>query len=257
METETGRITPKDGEEITVWFSCGAASAVAAKKTIELYGNRCTVRVVNNPVKEEDKDNQRFLKDVEKWLGVEIETATNPKYPSNSIVDVWNDKRYIGGIAGAPCTVELKKRARQLWEQENQSDWIVLGFTYEEQGRSERFRKTERDNLLPILIDNLIRKADCFRILYASGIKPPRIYELGYPNANCIGCCKATSPTYWNHVRKVHPDIFKQRAEQSREIGARLVRVENERIFLDELASDAEGEPIKTMDFECGIFCEE
>mgnify|MGYP001406701745 CR=1 FL=1 len=25
-------------KEITVWFSCGAASAVAAKKTIEIYG---------------------------------------------------------------------------------------------------------------------------------------------------------------------------------------------------------------------------
>ena len=50
-------------KEITVWFSCGAASAVAAKKTIELYGDTNRVRVVNNPIKEEHHDNQRFLKD--------------------------------------------------------------------------------------------------------------------------------------------------------------------------------------------------
>ena len=257
MEKQKNRIkTPEKGDEITVWFSCGAASAVAAKKTVEKYGEECKIRIVNNPIKEEDEDNQRFLKDVEKWLGVEIETATNPKYPSNSIVEVWNDKRYIGGIAGAPCTVELKKRARQLWEQNNKSDWLVLGFTYEEQGRAERFKKTERENLLPVLIDLVIRKADCFRILYEAGIEPPRTYEMGYPNANCIGCCKATSPTYWNHVRKVHPAIFEERAKQSREIGARLVRVENERIFLDELATDALGDSMKTLDFECGIFCE-
>mgnify|MGYP001162980698 CR=1 FL=1 len=48
-------------KEITVWFSCGAASAVAAKKTIEIYGAKNNIRIVNNPVKEEHPDNQRFL----------------------------------------------------------------------------------------------------------------------------------------------------------------------------------------------------
>lgn len=61
-----------DGSIIVVWFSCGAASAVAAKKTIELYGDRCTVRIVNNPIKEEDADNKRFLKDVEKRSSLSI-----------------------------------------------------------------------------------------------------------------------------------------------------------------------------------------
>lgn len=54
---------------IAVWFSCGAANAVAAKKTIEKYGKKQEVRIINNPIKEEHPDNQRFLKDVEKWLG--------------------------------------------------------------------------------------------------------------------------------------------------------------------------------------------
>ena len=59
---------------IVVWFSCGVASAVAAKLTIEKYSTQ-EVRVVNSPVIEEDLDNVRFLNDVEKWLGVEIEQA--------------------------------------------------------------------------------------------------------------------------------------------------------------------------------------
>jgi len=98
-------------QTIAVWFSCGAASAVAAKKTIEQYGNTCNIRIINNPIKEEDSDNQRFLKDVEKWLGVKIETCINHNYPSCSAVDVW-DRGYMSGIAGAPCTLELKKHAR-------------------------------------------------------------------------------------------------------------------------------------------------
>jgi hypothetical protein len=75
------------------------------------------------------------------------------------------------------------------------------------------------------------------------------------PNANCKGCIKATSPTYWNHVRKVYPDDFKERAEQSRAIGAKLVRVKGKRIFLDELDPNATGRPMKDLNFECGIFC--
>ena len=242
-------------ETIVVWFSSGAASAVAGMKTIEQYGDTCNVRLVNNPIKEEDSDNLRFLKDVEKWLGVEIETATNSKYPSCSAVDVWDKRSFMSSPYGAPCTLELKKMARQQFEMDNDIDWHVLGFTSEEEDRFCNFQEKERFNTLPVLIEAGLSKADCYKILLDAGIEPPRIYEMGYPNANCIGCVKATSPTYWNHVRKQHPAIFYERAIQSRKIGARLVRVKGERIFLDELHPNAMGRPMKNLDFECGIFC--
>ena len=95
---------------IVVWFSCGAASAVAAKKTVELYGDSHIIRVVNNPIKEEDQDNQRFLKDVEEWLGVPIEYALHPNYPAASCNEVWKDRRFMSGPYGAPCTMLLKKK---------------------------------------------------------------------------------------------------------------------------------------------------
>ena len=246
-----------DKETIVVWFSCGAASAVAAKKTIELYGETHNIRVVNNPVIEEHHDNTRFLKDVEKWLGVPIETATNPKYPSCSIIDVFNDRKYMSGVAGAPCTGELKKKARQEWEKHNKFDHVVLGFTKDEQHRHDNFILTER-SLLPVLIDLNITKDMCFLLLHEAGIKLPEIYILGFPNANCVGCVKASSPTYWNLVREKFPDVFQQRAEQSRKIGAKLTIVKSKRLFLDELSPDVKGRSLKTMpSFECGIFCEE
>ena len=247
----------KKKKTIAVWFSCGAASAVAAKKTIEMYGKKALIRVINNPVAEEDADNRRFLADVEKWLGVEIEIATNPKYKSNSCVEVWEARKFMSGVSGAPCTIELKKMARQKREEENRPDYHVLGFTYDERDRARNFRMTERENLICPLITHKLTKKDCFSLISDAGIELPRIYKAGYPNANCIGCVKATSPTYWNHVRKMHPEVFAQRADQSRRLGARLVRVKGERLFLDELPVDATGEPMKSMQFECGIFCEE
>jgi hypothetical protein len=242
---------------IAVWFSCGAASAVAAKLTLDKYASTARVRILNNPVVEEDADNRRFLLDVQAWLGVEIETVAARRYPLQSARDVWAQRSFMSGPKGAPCTIELKKRARQDWEAENRADWHVLGFTADEKTRHDRFVLTERSNVLPVLIDNGVTKNDCYAILQDAGLTLPRVYRMGYPNANCIGCVKATSPTYWNHVRQQHPDVFQDRAEQSRRLGARLVRVDNRRVFLDELDPAAKGRSMKSMDIDCGIFCEE
>jgi len=246
-----------EGKHIAVWFSCGAASAVAAKLTLDKYGHGNKISVINNPIKEEHEDNQRFLKDVEKWLGHPIEFATRSKYPDQSCKDVWQDRRFMSGPMGAPCTLELKKKARQEWESINKPDYTVLGFTAEEQKRADRFRLTERDTLLTPLIEEGYDKQWCFNVLVEAGIELPAIYKLGYPNANCIGCVKAGSATYWNLVRETFPDVFEDRANMSREIGAKLAYYKGKRTFLDELPSDAKGRSLKNYDFECGIFCEE
>lgn len=246
---------PKPGDVIAVWFSCGAASAVAARETLRQYGDRCTVRVLNNPVAEEDDDNRRFLRDVEQWLGVTVESVTNPFFPNASAEEVWDYRSYMAGVSGAPCTNTLKKAARRHWQRHNHVDWHVLGFVAGEEKRHSGFVENESANLLPVLIDTRLTKGDCYQVLFEAGIEVPRMYKLGYPNANCIGCVKATSPTYWNHVRQQHPEVFQRRAEQSRRLGARLVRVKGQRYFLDELHPDTQGRPMKDMDFECGVFC--
>ena len=240
-----------------MWFSCGAASAVAAKLTVDKYKETHKVYIINNPVIEEDVDNRRFLENVEEWIGMPIHVAYNQSFSKCSAVEVWDKRKFMSGPLGAPCTIELKKRARQQWEATYKPDWHVLGFTADELTRHVRFIESERSNVLPILIDAGITKQMCIDIIQGAGIALPRVYSLGYPNANCIGCVKATSPSYWNLVRRMHPDIFEQRAAQSRRLNARLVRVNGKRIFLDELDPHTVGRPLKAMHIECGVFCEE
>lgn len=245
------------GKTIVCWFSCGAASAVACKKTIELYGKDNKIIVVNNPIAEEDSDNVRFMDDVSKWLGTSIWFAMNSKYEACSAVEVWDRNKYMSGVAGAPCTKFLKKHARYEWEKNNHADYHVLGFTVDEKKRHERFILTERSNVLPVLIDLNITKEDCFKIIQDAGIKLPRVYSMGYPNANCIGCVKSSSPSYWAIVRENHPEVFKERCEQSRRIGCKLLKIKGKRVFLDELPEDFKRVKLRKTNFECGIFCEE
>lgn len=252
MEKE---IKKSEGKKtIAVWFSCGVASAIALKKTLEIYGNDYNVLAINSPIAEEHPDNLRFKDEISKWLNIEIIEAKSKKYPNQSIVEVFDKRKYMSGVAGAPCTKELKKQPRYEFELENKIDFHVLGFTYEEKDRFERFTKFERGNTIGVLIDEKLTKFDCFDILNKAGIKRPYIYDLGFPNANCIGCVKSSSPTYWNLVRKEFPDVFQERCEQSRNIGTKLVKVKGERIFLDELKQTDRGGIIKT--WECGIFCD-
>lgn len=240
---------------IAVWFSCGAASAAALKLTLERYPDE-EVRAVNQPILEEHSDNRRFLRDVAKWCGIEIEEFKSSKYPSGSAVEVWDKRKAMSFPNGAPCTVHLKKEARQQWEGINKPDHHVLGFTADEKRRHERFVLTERENVLPVLIDAGMTKEDCGHMVRSAGIDLPVTYGLGFPNANCLGCVKATSPTYWNHLRREFPQVFNERAEQSRRLGAKLVRINNERIFLDQLDPSATGRPMWQMP-DCGLFCEE
>jgi len=240
---------------IGVWFSKGAASAVAAKKTIEIYGKYHDVIIINNPVDEEDADNMRFQKDISNWIGKEIIEAKNSKLGHTSAVQVWADRSYMSGNKGAPCTMLLKKEARYEFEATHKIDWHVLGFCANEKGRHDRFITQERENVIPVLINLSITKNDCYKIIEDAGIELPLSYRLGYDNANCIGCVKSSGVWYWNKTRQTHPEIFRQRAIQSREIGCKLVRLNGKRIFLDELPEDAIGRP-SHRSVECSSFCD-
>jgi hypothetical protein len=243
-------------ETIVVWFSCGIASAVAAKRTIEKYGTKYNIRLVYNPVIEEHEDNLRFLHDVEKWLNVKVEFATNYKYPNCSAREIWDKKKFMSSPYGAPCTKILKKEARFQWEYSNKYSHMVLGFTVEEKRRHERFVMSERENVLPVLIEDGLTRQQCADIINKAGIKPSFMYRLGYPNANCIGCVKITAPQYWNHVRRTHPSIFNDRIEQSQCLGCKLVELGKQRIMLSDLHPDEKrGRPLKTISVDCGIFC--
>jgi 3'-phosphoadenosine 5'-phosphosulfate sulfotransferase (PAPS reductase)/FAD synthetase len=245
-------------EIVAIYFSCGAASAVAAYFGLQQFKDEFDVRIINNPIKQEHPDNRRFLEDVQNWLQWPIEIVYNPDYPTGSTTAVWNNRNYMSGVNGAPCTLELKKAARQKWEVGKNIKWHILGFTSEERDRHNNFVLSERSNLYPLLINLKMTKQNCADFLAQQGIKLPKIYEHGFPNANCIGCVKSSSPTYWNLVRREFPEVFEERAKQSLEIGCKLVRYRGQRMFLDELPETAIGNSLKTIRMpECGIFCEE
>lgn len=234
---------------VVAWFSCGAASAVASKLAVDAYGEKCVV-VYCDTLSAEHPDNARFLRDVEGWIGRRIEIIRSSKYAS--VDDVFTATRFMSGRHGARCTTEMKKVPREKFQRETDSH--VFGFTSEEHRRAASFdERNPTLHTLWLLIDAGVTKQDCLDRLSAAGIALPAMYSLGFDHNNCIGCIKSTSPGYWNRVRRFFPETFERRARVSREIGARLVRIDGKRVFLDELPTDIDA---PDDDIECGPVCQ-
>jgi hypothetical protein len=245
---EGGRVSEP---RVLVWYSDGAASAVAWKLAAQNYGDRCEA-VKCDTTGDEHPDNLRFRRDVERWIGRSVTLIRSEDY--SGIDEVFERTRYMAGIAGARCTTELKKNVRLAYQRLD--DVHVFGYTADEWKRARDFEITHPELTCEwVLIESFVRKVDCHRIVREAGIEQSAMYRLGFEHNNCLGCVKATSPAYWARTRLHFPEVFERRARQSRDIGARLVRIEGERVFLDEIPADF---PVDGPDgnIECGPFCE-
>lgn len=220
---------------VLAWFSSGAASAVMTKLALR---DDPTVVPVNCDLHEsEDEDNERFLNDCVRWFNAPITRISSGEYLS--IDEVFEDKKFLASIYGAPCTREMKRIPRLEFQRDG--DVHLFGYTADaaDVKRAANFKANSPGLTIRFpLIERGLTKEACFALLEQVGIKRPRIYDMGYPNGNCPGCVKASSPDYWALVRLRHPEVFARRAEQCRRFGAKLARINDERIFIDDIPAD-------------------
>lgn len=208
-------------------------------------------------IADQHPDSIRFIKDCERVIGKKIQILKSSEYRC-----VEDCVKVFGGFKDAhngfaPCTGWLKKRVRKQWEEEHRDCDLVYvwGFDLKEQTRADRIVRAnlQAKHEFP-LIDKGLSKENVhglFEKLF--DIPRPRMYEMGYPNNNCIGCVKG-GMGYWNKIRVDFPEVFKSRSELERLVGYSMLKDKNGSIYLDEL------EPLRgnmnTEIFpECGIMC--
>jgi hypothetical protein len=230
-----------------VWVSAGAASAVAAKLTPHAVLAYCETGA-------EHPDNERFLSDVEDWCQRPVERLRSDKY--RDTWDVFEKRRYLAGIDGAPCTGELKLSPRLAWQRP--TDIHVFGYTADrrDEARAKRMRETYFEMRIETpLIDRGLTKAACLAMIERAGIALPVMYGLGFECNNCVPCVKATSPSYWALIRQHFPDQFDRMAKLARDMDVRLCRISDERRFIDEIPMEhPTTDPVQpSCDFLCHI----
>lgn len=218
---------------VVSWFSCGAASAVATK--LALLDGPVTIAYCDTG--SEHPDNRRFMAECETWFGQVVTILKNEDYADTWAV--WERRKYLSGNDGAPCTGLLKVEPRLAFQRPD--DVHVFGFTNDANDvvRAKKIRDNHFDMTIRTpLIERGLDKAACLALIQGAGIKEPVTYAMGFPNANCLPCVKATSPNYWALYRLRFPAGFARMAELSRRLDVRLTRIKNVRIFIDEIPAD-------------------
>ena len=224
------------------WFSTGVSSFIACYLTTDIE------KIMYCHIEDQHLDSMRFLSDCEKVLDKKINIISSPY---RNVENVIQQFRFINSPYGAKCTEILKRRVRKEWErQQNEPITYVWGYDVSEKHRAERMEESmpEFKHECP-LIENGLSKSDCHGLLCKLGVKRPKMYDLGYPNNNCIGCVKG-GMWYWNKIRKDFPEVFKRRAKQEREIGHSCING----VYLDELDPDRGKESEEILQ-DCSIMC--
>jgi hypothetical protein len=225
------------------WFSTGVSSFIAtylSRKEID--------KIIYINILDQHEDSIRFLHDCEERLDKKIEILESPYRSVDSVVRQF---RYINGVAGAKCTLILKKRVREEWESKQTEPLNYFwGYDLSEKQRTDRIVEhlPKAKHLFPLAQKGL-SKQDCHAMLARLGLRRPIMYDMGYRNNNCVGCVKG-GMGYWNRIRVDFPEVFESRAKLEREIGASCLNG----VYLDELEPNR-GVFEQDIPQDCGMFC--
>ena len=202
-------------------------------------------------------DSLRFIKDCEKAVCKEIQILRSSEY--RCVEDCIRSAGVIKMPGGfAPCTNWLKKRVRKNWEEQHKDYELtyVWGFDLKEKNRAERTIEAnpQAEHEFPLIDRNLSKEEVHGLFERTFDFDRPKMYDLGYPNNNYIGCVKG-GMGYWNRIRKDFPEVFESRARLERLVGHSILKDnKGNPVYLDELDPDRGN--INTEIFqECGIMC--
>ena len=234
------------------WFSGGGSSAVAIKLLIGEIDE-----IIYIHIDDQHPDTLRFVRQCGMWFGKPVKILQSPLKTVEAACFSAGGRGYINGPKGAACTRQLKRMVRSQWEYEQPLDTklrYVWGMDCNEVDRLDgesglRVKMPDKEHICP-LIDRGMEKKDAHKVMTASSIKRPAMYDLGYLNNNCVGCVKG-GMGYWNKIRRDFPEVFTARAMMERVIGATCIKG----VYLDELDPN-KGRKDKPIVADCGIMCE-
>ncbi len=185
-------------------FSGGNGSGVSA---LLAYERGLDFNLLFADTKIEDEDLYRFNLDIAKAVGKEPIYFADGRTPW----DVFIAERWIGNSRIAHCSEELKVRQVRRWLKANaaQDDVLVIGMGVEELDRLHRARaRWEPRPVISLLHSFKVYRWQYAEILKRHGIKPARLYDLGFDHNNCGGFCVKAGQAQFVRLLKWNPERY-------------------------------------------------
>jgi len=233
-------------------FSGGVSSWGAAKRVAERYGTQ-NMKLLFADTRMEDEDTYRFLIEAAQNVGAPLQVISDGRTPWQ----VMFDENFLGNSRFDPCSRVLKRQLIDRWLTENcdrPMTSVYVGIDWTEEHRYTKLRDRRAAEgwyyYAPLCEAPYISKLDLLSDLKAAGIRPPRLYELGFSHNNCGGfCVKGGQGHFLNLLRRL-PKRFAE--HEDKEQGIR-VQIGKDVSILTDRAGDGKKKPLTLRDFRIRI----
>ncbi|MBI2060656.1 MAG: hypothetical protein HYT87_12875 [Nitrospirae bacterium] len=228
-----------------VSFSGGVGSWAAAKRVAVQYGTK-DLTLLFADVLMEDEDLYRFIAEAAGNVGGTLIRLTEGRDPWT----VFFDQRFLGNSRVDPCSKILKRRMLDRWRDAHVNpaeDICYIGIDWSEAHRLDRLRKrcAPFRYEAPLCEAPYLTKTQMLDLLKIEGIKPPRLYEMGFPHNNCGGFCVKAGQAQFRRLLTVLPERYAFHEKREQEIRAFLQK--NVSILRDRRGGKSE--PLTLKDF--------
>ncbi len=205
-------------------FSGGVGSWAASKRVAEKSGSEnLTLLFADTLI--EDEDLYRFLGEAAASVGGELVKIAEGRDPWQ----VFSDERFIGNARVDPCSKLLKRRFLRRWLEDNcepDNTVVYLGIDWSEIHRFDAAQKhwVPWTCVAPMCDRPLRTKQELLDELRSDGIRPPRLYEMGFPHNNCGGFCIKAGQAHFKLLLEAMPERYAYHERKEQELATRLGR---------------------------------
>lgn len=224
-----------------VMFSSGIGSWYAARRVVDRHGTDGLVLLFADTLVE-DADNYRFLEEAAKDVGGELIRIAEGRDPWT----VFFDEKFLGNSRIDPCSKILKRRFMRNWMEKNcrpEETIAYIGIDWTEIHRYEKSKKYWEPWRVeaPLCERPFADKKQMIREAAVRGLKPPRMYAMGFSHANCQGACVKAGQGQWALLLKTMPDRYAYHESREQEFRAFIGK---DVAILKETGADGKGKPL-------------
>lgn len=207
-------------------LSGGISSALATDRAIQRFGRK-KVWLWFADTRWEDEDLHRFLDNCMGRWGGKLYISCDGRTP----LEIAEDKHIIPNQKLAPCSFRLKidRFTEWLWRVPKPVT-VLLGIDWSEIHRADK-PKRSYEQIPGVYVEfPLLWKPYEMRnyfdvVRHEWGIKPPRLYQMGFSHNNCGGRCVRQGIREWQRLRIHFPERFaevRDWEQRARKIGDEL-----------------------------------
>lgn len=199
-----------------VFYSGGISSFYATLRLLE-YIPKNKVILLFTDTRTEDEDLYRFLVETSNYLDIPLTWLKDGR----NIWEVMKDERFLGNSRFDPCSRVLKRSLAKNYIKLNykpRKTTLVFGIDWSESHRCEAIVNNQYPYsvLFPLCDKPFIPYSQYFDIVNKLGIKPPKLYSMGFTHNNCGGFCVKAGKAHFKNLLDKMPDryIYHEKEEQ-------------------------------------------